>query len=205
MRFGGRIQAAIEVLEDVLGHHTPATEALRDWGKKHRFAGSKDRAAIGGLVHDGLRRKSSIAWRMGDDSARALALGTLVWAWGENIVDIQTAIADDGHGPIALTDKEITHLQGAIELGDAPDWVQADIPEWIWPSFANNFGEDAVLEGQALLQRPPLDLRVNLLKSNQTEAVEKLSAFDAQTNVVIAEWYSHTCGYGFVAFAKYSS
>ncbi len=180
MRFGGRIQAAIEVLDDVFGHHTPATEALRDWGKKHRFAGSKDRAAIGGLVHDGLRRKSSIAWRMGDDSARALTLGTLVWAWGENIADIQTAFADDAHGPKPLTDKEVSHLQGAIELSDAPDWVQADIPEWIWPSFANNFGDDAILEGQALLKRPPLDLRVNLLKSNQTEAVEKLSAFDAK-------------------------
>ncbi|MBL4870621.1 MAG: RsmB/NOP family class I SAM-dependent RNA methyltransferase [Robiginitomaculum sp.] len=180
MRFGGRIQAAIEVLEDVMGNYTPATDALRDWGKKHRFAGSKDRAAIGGLVHDSLRRKSSIAWRMGDDSARALALGTLVWAWESSIKDIQAAIEEDGHGPKPLTEAEIKHLEGAIDLQDAPDWIQADIPEWIWPSFANNFGEDAILEGQALLKRPPLDLRVNSLKSTQDKALKALSEFTAQ-------------------------
>ena len=179
MRFGGRIQAAIEVLEDVFNHHTPATDALRDWGKKHRFAGSKDRAAIGGLVHDALRRKSSIAWRMGDDSARALAFGTLVWAWDESIEAIQTASADDGHGPEPLSEAEIKHLSGVIDLADAPDWIQADIPEWIWPSFENNFGEDAITEGQALLKRPPLDLRANSLKTTQDKAVAALSNFAA--------------------------
>ncbi len=179
MRFGGRIQAAIEVLNDVFEHHTPATEALRDWGKKHRFAGSKDRAAIGGLVHDALRRKSSIAWRMADDSARALALGTLVWAWDESIEALQEAISDDGHGPEPLTDEEVKVLGGAIDLQGAPDWIQADIPEWIWPSFENNFGEDAIAEGQALLNRPPLDLRANTLKTSQEKALENLSGFKA--------------------------
>jgi len=64
MRLGGRIQAAAEVLEDILERKTPATMALRDWGKAHRFAGSKDRSAIGNYVHDALRCKSSLAFRM---------------------------------------------------------------------------------------------------------------------------------------------
>ena len=46
MRLGGRIQAAAEVLEDILDRKTPATMALRDWGKAHRFAGSKDLSLI---------------------------------------------------------------------------------------------------------------------------------------------------------------
>ena len=50
MRAGGRYQAAIEVLVDVLTRHTPVNDALRDWGKSHRFAGSKDRAAIRDIV-----------------------------------------------------------------------------------------------------------------------------------------------------------
>jgi 16S rRNA (cytosine967-C5)-methyltransferase len=33
MLLGGRIKAAIEVLDDILNRKTPATLALRDWGK----------------------------------------------------------------------------------------------------------------------------------------------------------------------------
>ena len=61
MRLGGRIQAAAEVLEDIAQRRTPVTMALRDWGKSHRFAGSKDRSAIGNIVLDSLRKKNSIA------------------------------------------------------------------------------------------------------------------------------------------------
>lgn len=178
MRFGGRIQAAIEILHDVIEQHTPATEALRDWGKAHRFAGSKDRAAIGGLVHDALRRKSSVAWRMNDDGARALVLGTLIWAWGESLEAIDTAIEEDDHSPMPITPEEKAFLEGSRDLETAPEWIQADIPEWVWPSFENNYGENAVAEGQRLLKRPPLDLRVNKLKTTRAEALEELAEFN---------------------------
>ena len=48
--------------------HRPVAEALRDWGLSHRFAGSGDRAAIGNLVYDALRRRASLAWRMGGET-----------------------------------------------------------------------------------------------------------------------------------------
>lgn len=189
MRYGGRIQAAIEVLEDVIEQHTPAAQALRDWGKAHRFAGSKDRACIGGIVFDALRRKSSTLWRMGiegevdkeeakeNGSARALVLGTLVWAWDETTDSLSTTFAEDDHSPAALTKDEIASLEGARDLNMAPDWVRADIPEWIWPAFTNNFGENSVAEGQAMLTRPSLDLRVNTLKTEPKAALAKLKNF----------------------------
>lgn len=178
MRFGGRIQAAIEVLDDILTQHTPAAQALRDWGKAHRFAGSKDRAAIGGIVFDALRRKSSTLWRMGVDvegGARALVLGTLVWGWGENVESLTSIFVEDDHAPAALRKTEVAYLEGERDLAMAPDWIRADIPEWIWPAFSNNFGEEAVTEGQAMLSRPPLDLRVNALKSDRKAALAKLN------------------------------
>ena len=52
---GARIAAAIEVLADIEQRHRPVAEALKDWGVSHRFAGSKDRAAIGNIVYDALR------------------------------------------------------------------------------------------------------------------------------------------------------
>ncbi|MEP6288266.1 MAG: hypothetical protein ABJ079_00030, partial [Marinomonas sp.] len=63
MRLGGRIEAAIAVIEEVENRKRPISEALRDWGNAHRFAGSGDRAAIGNLVYDVFRKRRSLAWR----------------------------------------------------------------------------------------------------------------------------------------------
>src|SRR6185436_15363540 len=77
-----RASAAIEVLADIATRKRPAADALKDWGLAHRFAGSGDRAAIGNLVFDALRKRASFAFAMGEDSPRALVLRTLVSTWG---------------------------------------------------------------------------------------------------------------------------
>ena len=170
MRLGGRIQAAAEVLEDILDRKTPATMALRDWGKAHRFAGSKDRSAIGNYVHDALRCKSSLAFRMDSETPRALALGSAVFMSGRTVGELNDAFDGDKHAPDKLSDDEQGKLGGSISLDGAPDWIKADVPEWLWPAFENNFSEEAVIEGQALTVSPPLDLRANTIKSDLEKA-----------------------------------
>ena len=101
-----RLAAAAEVLAAVATQHRPAADALRDWGRAHRFAGSGDRAAIGNLVFDVLRRRASLAWRMGSDTPRALVLGAWHHVWGEPVEAIERAVATDPHGPGALTAEE---------------------------------------------------------------------------------------------------
>src|SRR5690606_31484675 len=91
MRLGGRLQAAIEVLNDIETGKRPAFDALKDWGAAHRFAGAGDRAVIGNIVYDALRRKLSIAWRMDEDDARALAYGALLSDGGMEIAAIDAA------------------------------------------------------------------------------------------------------------------
>ena len=59
MRLGGRLQAAIEVLDDIEKNNRPASDAVKDWGASHRFAGAGDRAVIANIVYDALRRKLS--------------------------------------------------------------------------------------------------------------------------------------------------
>lgn len=185
MRLGGRIQAAIEVVEDILSKRTPAAHALRDWGKSHRFAGSKDRSFIGLLVYDVLRTKSSTAYRMGgQEAARALVLGTLCFYWEMGVSELENVFNTDPHSPEKLDKKEISDLSGKISLDGAPEWIQADIPEWIWPAFENNFAQEAINEGRALCARPPLDLRVNLLKTEREKALEDLTQYGARpTNI----------------------
>ena len=143
MRLGGRIQAAAEVLEDIAQRRTPVTMALRDWGKSHRFAGSKDRSAIGNIVLDSLRKKNSIAFRMNDDSPRALALGAVVFSGGVSVEDIIEQTEGDKHFGAPLTEDQIAKLKGQIKLEDAPDHIRADVPDWLWPAFETNFDEEA--------------------------------------------------------------
>lgn len=173
MRLGGRIQAAAEVLEDIVTRRTPVTMALRDWGKSHRFAGSKDRSAIGNIVLDALRRKSSIAFRMNDDSPRALALGATVFSGGISVEDIVEQTKGDPHFGAPLTEDQIAKLKGQIDLETAPEWIRADVPDWIWPAFETNFDEDAIVEGTALTNRAPLDIRANTIKASRDELNQK--------------------------------
>lgn len=180
MRLGGRIQAAAEVLEDILDRKTPATLALRDWGKAHRFAGSKDRSAIGNYVHDALRCKSSLAFRMDSETPRALALSSAVFMGGRTVEELDEAFDGDTHAPMALSDDEKLKLNGSVKLDSAPDWVIADVPEWIWPMFETNFDEEAVTEGKALTTRPPLDMRVNTIKSTRDPVFNAFKAKGVQ-------------------------
>lgn len=183
MRLGGRIQAAAEVLEDVIDRRTPVTMALRDWGKAHRFAGSKDRSTIGNIVYDALRRKSSIEFRMNDGSPRALALGAAVFSENVTVEQLVTQTKGDKHFGDPLTEDEITKLNGQIDLETAPDWVRADVPEWLWPSFETNFDEEAIIEGASLTKRPPLDLRANAIKSTR-EAVKLAEASSTEISPI---------------------
>ena len=176
MKPAGRLQAAIEILSEIVERHRPASQALADWGKAHRFAGSGDRAAIGNLVYDALRHRASIAWRMDGDTPRNLALGVAVYLWGDAVQELAQSFADDRHAPEPLSDAERTRLEKS-DLSDAPPWVQGDVPEWLEGPFAENFDEDFVAEGQALALRPPVDFRVNTLKADRDKVEKALKRY----------------------------
>jgi 16S rRNA (cytosine967-C5)-methyltransferase len=172
MRDGGKIAAAIIVLQDVLSQRTPVKEAVRDWGKKSRFAGAKDRAWISGLVLDALRRKNSIEHLMEATGSRALAIGALKAAWGWDVRKIEEAFKDE-HAPAALTSTEREALLLAPDPS-APAHVRGDYPEWLGPHMQRAFGPDAVIEAQAMAQRAPVDLRANTLKSDADKVARAL-------------------------------
>ncbi len=178
MRLAGRLAAAIEVLDDVLGRHRPASNALADWGRGHRFAGSGDRSAIGTLVYDVLRKRASLGWRMGDDRPRALALGALRWAWGLSADDIAALCDGSQHAPQPLGADERRALDSDAAAA-MPDWAAADSPEWLYPQFEAAFGEAAIAEGQAMAERAPIDLRVNTLKADRPRLLKALDKYHA--------------------------
>lgn len=178
MRFGGRLSAAIDVIDHIGTRRRPVSQALKDWGVSHRFAGSGDRAAIGNIVYDVLRRRSSTAWVMGEDTPRALVLGTVARNWGEGADGLARSIEGDPHAPAPLSESEADRL-ASVDVSTAPDHIRADIPEWLAPKFQRSFGSDWVAEGAALAMRPPLDMRVNRLKADRAKVVKTLSRFGA--------------------------
>ncbi|WP_269716770.1 RsmB/NOP family class I SAM-dependent RNA methyltransferase [Caulobacter sp. NIBR2454] len=181
MRESGRIAAAIEVLEEIEARHKPVKLALKGWGERSRFAGSKDRAFVSGLVLDALRHKRSLGWMMGDDSARAVVLATLALAWKLPIDKLAEAFAEEPHGPGALTEAERAALETPKSLADAPAPIQGDYPDWLDASLTRVFGEGRGEEAAALAARAPVDLRVNTLKTDPVRALKALQPLAAQT------------------------
>ncbi|HQZ12837.1 MAG TPA: RsmB/NOP family class I SAM-dependent RNA methyltransferase [Devosia sp.] len=177
MRLPGRLSAAIEVLTDVETRHRPVSEALKAWGINNRFAGAGDRAAIGNLVYDALRRRASHAFAMGEDTPRALVLSVAVRDWGGHPDELAAAFAADTHGPATMGADEVARLVEADPLAGAPEHVRADLPEWVADAVRGTFGDSLVVEGQAMAGRPPLDLRVNTLKSNRDKVTKSLARF----------------------------
>ena len=174
MRLGGRLAAAIEVLTDIETRRRPSADALKDWGLSHRFAGSGDRAAIGNLVYDALRRKRSAAYILDSDEPRAVAIGAWLLETGMDALRLDALLDGDRFAPPPLSDAERAAFS-ARDLAGAPDAVRADIPDWCVPLFAARFGDRWVEEAAALSQRPPLDLRVNTLKSDRAAVEAELA------------------------------
>lgn len=178
MRLGGRLAAAIDVLEDIARRHRPVAEALKDWGVSHRFAGSGDRSAIGNIVYDALRHKRSAGWLLGADTPRAIGFGALLLEWNQTPQSLNEALRDDKFAPPLLSEEELAVL-ATRRLSDAPAEIRADCPDWCVPMLEASFGEDWVEETAALSARPPLDLRVNTLKANRDRILTELAGVGA--------------------------
>lgn len=174
MRHGARLQAAIEILDDVAARKRPPADAVKDWMLGHRFAGSKDRAEIGDLVFGALRWRASSAYRLGSDESRAFVLGAVRWGFGRDLAWIDAAFIDDPHAPPPPSTAERAALEFAT-LDGAPPHVRGDYPEWLDASLARVFGETRAEEGAALAAPAPLDLRANRLKTERDAVIAALA------------------------------
>lgn len=170
-----RIAAAIEILADLEVRRRPVNDALRDWGQTHRFAGSKDRAAVASLVYDALRRRASSTFLLGDESPRAVVLGMLRLGRGLEGQEIARLFSGERFAPPVLSDDERARLEGPVP--DMPAASAGDFPEWLTESLARALGDDLIPEMQALADRAPVDVRVNTLKTTREQLAAALAHF----------------------------
>jgi 16S rRNA (cytosine967-C5)-methyltransferase len=163
-----RLQAAIDILGEIDATAKPVERHLRDWGRAHRFAGSKDRAAIAERVYRVLRHRASFAWRMGSASPRALAIASVLEEG-----DVEALFAGAGYGPAPLSEEERAAI-AAPPAGGAPPHVQGEYPEFLESELSRAFGERLLDEMRAMQTRAPVDLRVNTLRMDRDEVLAAL-------------------------------
>jgi len=176
-----RIQAAIEILDLVVhaarGKGAPADRLIAEWFRNHRFAGSKDKRAIRELVYSAIRACGPVP-RSGRTALLRLA---------EDDPEIVRLFDGSQYGPAAIGPNE-----QPADAGIAPAWLEDRL-------IASGVTEEMA---QSLLERAPLDLRVNNLKLTRDSVdipVDKLSTAAPQglrlpAGTKVEEWDSYLAG-----------
>ena len=157
-----RLQAAIEVLDEVIASvcadGPPADAIVTRYFKHRRYAGSKDRRAVRELVFRAIRRSGERP-----DSGRSVALGLV-----EDEPELRTLFGES-RGPEAIKDGEAASPASAM-------------PEWLTPFLSTLV---AKAEWPSLLERAPLDLRVNISRTSRDQL---LAEFDGATATPLSPW-----------------
>jgi len=162
-----RVAAAITVLDDILRGRS-AEQALSAWARASRFAGSKDRAALRDLVFDALRRRASCAALGGGLHGRGLMIGLgQQQSW-----DMDAIFTGAGYAAPQMSEAE-HQLQSSPPALSDPE--RHDLQDWQWDMLQQDLGQDAGPVADALRDRAPLFLRVNMRKSSVEAAVAALA------------------------------
>lgn len=146
-----RIAAAIEIIEEIEQGLKPADDVVRQWGRSHRFAGSKDRRAISERVYAVLRRRGLYA-AAGNETPRALVMADLVLGEGQARDDVVAFFSGEGHAPAPLGDDEQAVLS-TLMAASGQDLPAYDMPDFLLPELTQAFGAD-LDDALAALDRP---------------------------------------------------
>ena len=157
-----RLQAAIEVLDEVIvaagDDGSPADSIVTRYFKTRRYAGSKDRRAVRELV---FRTVRAVAERPASGRAAVLSLAEQE----PELLDL----FGEPRGPGALIEGEVI-----AETGLIPGWLQDELSSLVtqdeWP---------------ALLERAPLDVRVNVARASREEI---LGQFEGAEPTPLSPW-----------------
>src|SRR4051794_39608102 len=157
-----RLQAAIEVLDEVIASTRddgpPADSIVTRYFKQRRYAGSGDRRAVRELVFRAIRRSAEMP-----SSGRAAILG---------LTSDEPALIDlfgQPRGPEPRIDGEDVAVAGVV-------------PEWLVPELSSLVAEG---EWRELLERAPLDLRVNAARAARDDVLDE---FPEATPTSLSPW-----------------
>lgn len=179
-----RLAAALELLEQIVrGRERPADAWASDYFRTRRYIGGTDRRSIGEQVWQVLRSWRRLSWWLGigdDEPAPRLRLGALLLLSGTSPAALESLFGGARHAPPPLGAAERQRLAGlaghALDHPDQPLDVRLECPAWLFPSLLRRFARETEAELLALRGPAPLDLRVNLLRTDRDSAAARLAA-----------------------------
>jgi 16S rRNA (cytosine967-C5)-methyltransferase len=152
-----RVQAAIELLDEIIaaaaGQGAAADTLIARYFKTRRYAGSKDRRGVRDLIYAAIRRAGERPV-----SGRAAMVGL-----ARERADLAPLFDGSTHGPSPI-------------LPDEPDAARGVAPAWLVKRLALTV---PVADMPALLERAPLDLRVNRLKAERDAILARFADAEA--------------------------
>jgi 16S rRNA (cytosine967-C5)-methyltransferase len=184
---GARIAAAIDILETLAAGTKPADDVAAAYFRGHRYIGSKDRAQVARHVYSVLRHRAALDWwveRAGRSNISAAprprVIAALLLAEGAKPGDVTESFDGGRFRPAALSpveDRLVKALAGRTLRHPAmPRAVANDLPDWLEPHLAAIYGDRLEQEMAGLNAPAPVDLRVNLLKTDRDGARRALAA-----------------------------
>jgi 16S rRNA (cytosine967-C5)-methyltransferase len=157
-----RLQATIEILDEVIASArddgAPADTLVTRYFKTRRYAGSKDRRAVRELVFKAIR---ALAQRPSNGRAAVLALA-------EDDPSLNDLFGEP-RGPEPLVDGEEVSERDVV-----PEWLGAELSPLVEPD-----------EWPAMLERAPLDLRVNIARTSREDV---LGEFEEAEPTPLSPW-----------------
>ncbi|MCQ2914354.1 MAG: RsmB/NOP family class I SAM-dependent RNA methyltransferase [Alphaproteobacteria bacterium] len=162
MQNAARINAVIEVLDDIFKFEQPADNTLNVYFRNRRYIGSKDRKEISDIAWQILRSYGRFKAIVSPDKLTPrIAMVLYLKSKKLNVAEYFTG---DKYAPLKLENNENFEYKQLEEILECPDWLKGKI-------------DDADL---AFMTRPATtDLRVNTLKINREELLERLGEYGA--------------------------
>ncbi|TVQ84668.1 MAG: RsmB/NOP family class I SAM-dependent RNA methyltransferase [Micavibrio sp.] len=181
-----RLQSAVTILEEIFTSPLPADSVISAHFRKNRYIGSKDRRAVTERLYRILRHYHRLSRHLPAVDARALVLADTVLL-EEKDPRILFGHKEDRYGPDALSAAEEAILQTLTgkKLTDknTPERIALECPEWAYEMLKTELDKNFQGVMTAMLAEAPLDLRVNILKTDRAAlkaALEKETGFSVE-------------------------
>ncbi len=183
------IRQAAMLLNNLLEFNSPADAKLSEFFRNNRDLGNKERAFVAESVYGVLRRLRFLTMvtsteEEGVEDARKLILAWLIRLQGISLRELGDVLTEQQQEwAIAIKSKSTE---------DFPIEVRADVRDWLWVKLVAEYGEkDALAICRSMFEQASLDLRVNTVKANRDEVLEKLQAENSvRDNVITTTPYS---------------
>ena len=171
MKDASRVQAIIEIIDEVFKDLRPADLIIDSYFKQRRYIGSKDRRFIADEVWKIIRNRTKLIAKLKKDKSARLVVGLHFFDR-----DLDILYNGEEYGPKMLDNTEKNKIKKASEFNDFKENEIFECPKWLFDKFQNKELLDS------LNQTAFLDVRANLTsRENAKERLKKEGLFFSNT------------------------